>query len=105
MYKTIADYPQYESDGKSVKSKATGKLVKLKKGTGKYYLLNKKSERKLIAPHVIFGELFDKPIYQIGDKVAFDGWKGTITRFTNRGKKSYLKAKGTDGKYHFKRIH
>lgn len=104
MYKTIPDYPQYETDGKSVRSKATNKSVVLKKGTGKYYLLNKQGLRKLVAPHVIFGELFDKPIYEVGQKVKFNGWSGIITRFTNRGDKSYMKVKCDDG-FHFKRIH
>lgn len=103
MLKTLPNYPQYQTDGIQVISKSTGKPVGLKKGTGKYYLLNKRGARKLVPPSEIFQRLFDEPIYKVGDKFTANGLTGVITRFTTRGNKNYIKFKCDDG-YHFKRV-
>lgn len=94
----ITNYPGYQTDGVNVYSKATGKPVSIKKGTGKYYLLNKHGERKLLDP-VQALYISKDASYEVGNFVP----EGEVVRHTYRKEKKYAKIKTGTG-YTFKRI-
>lgn len=99
-FQTINSYPKYETDGTSVRSKETGKIISLKKGTNKYYLTNNEGKRVLVSPDSILKPM--QPI-QVGEQTEFKGKPGIIIGFSSRGLKRFAKIKCED-RIHYKTL-